>query len=158
MMIHDMRRIDREVSDTDARKIMARADHGFLATVSEDGSPYAVPMNHVLDGDRIYVHCALSGHKLDNIAHDNRVAYAAVASSQIVPEQVTTHYESAIAFGTASLVEDAAERRQALGLLGQRFCAEYPTQVEEEIRKDGPKTVVIRIQIERISGKVNRPS
>jgi nitroimidazol reductase NimA-like FMN-containing flavoprotein (pyridoxamine 5'-phosphate oxidase superfamily) len=157
-MIHDMRRIDREVSNTDAREIMARADHGFLATVSEDGSPYAVPMNHVLEGDRIYLHCALSGHKLDNLAHENRVAYAAVASSRIIPEQVTTHYESAIAFGHASIVEDPAEKRRALDLLGRRFCASFPAQVEEEIRKDGPKTVVIRIQLERITGKVNRPA
>ncbi len=157
-MIHDMRRIDREVGESEAKTIMARADHGFLATVSEDGWPYAVPVNHVLDGDRIYLHCALSGHKLDNIAHESRVAYSAVASSRIVPEQVTTYYESAIAFGRARLVDEPSEKLRALALLGQRFCAEFPAQVEEEIRKDGPKTVVVSIQIERITGKVNRPS
>lgn len=157
-MIHDMRRIDREVSDADARAILARADHGILATVGEDGWPYAVPVNHVLDGDRIYFHCALSGHKLENIGFDDRVAYSAVASSRIVSEQVTTYYESAIAFGRATLVQDALEKRRALELLGRRFCADHPAQVDEEIRKDGPKTVVVRIQIERITGKVNRPA
>jgi hypothetical protein len=154
-MIHDMRRIDRELGEAEARAILARADHGFLATIGEDGWPYAVPLNHVLDGDLLYLHCALSGHKLDNIAHEERVSYCAVASSTIIPEQVTTHYESAIAFGRASLVEDAAEKQMALELLGRRFCAAFPEQVAEEIRKDGPKTAVVRIRVERITGKVN---
>ena len=154
-MIHDMRRIDRELGETEARAIMARADHGFLATIGEDGWPYAVPLNHVLDSDLLYVHCALSGHKLDNIAHEERVSYCAVASATIIPEQVTTHYESAIAFGRASRVEDAAEKRHALELLGRRFCADFPEQVAEEIRKDGPKTTVVRIRVERITGKAN---
>jgi nitroimidazol reductase NimA-like FMN-containing flavoprotein (pyridoxamine 5'-phosphate oxidase superfamily) len=154
-MIHDMRRIDRALSESESREIMARADHGFLATVSEDGWPYAVAVNHVLAGNLLYLHCALSGHKLDNIAHDERVCFSAVASAEIIPEKVTTHYKSAILFGRASVVEDPAEKRRALELLGQRFCAGFMPQVEEEIRQDGPKTIVVRIQIERITGKAN---
>lgn len=155
-MIHDMRRINREVGEAEARAIMARADHGFLATVGEDGWPYAVPVNHVLDGDTLYFHCALSGHKLDNLGREPRVAYSAVASEQVVPESVTTHYESAIAFGRAEIVTDAAEKRRALELLGRRFCPGFEAEVEREIRHDGPKTHVVRIRIERLTGKVNR--
>lgn len=155
-MGHDMRRIDRALSEDEAREIMARADHGFLATVGEDGWPYAVPVNHVLAGDLIYFHCALSGHKLDNIAHEERVAYSAVASAEILPKEVTTHYESAIAFGRASIVEDPAEKRRALELLGRRFCPGFEPEVQEEIRKDGSKTVVVRIRIEHLTGKANR--
>ncbi len=157
-MAHDMRRIDRELNEMEARSIMAKADHGFLATIGADGWPYVVPLNHVLAGDRLYFHCALSGHKLENISFDDRVAYSAVAWNEILPKEVTTHYASAIVFGRASLVEDAREKQQALELLGQRFCADFPEAVMEEIRKDGAKTAVVRIQIERITGKANRPS
>jgi uncharacterized protein len=155
-MVHDMRRIDRSLSEAEAREIMARADHGFLATVGEDGWPYAVPVNHVLAGDLLYFHCALSGHKLENLAREERVAYSAIASSEILPKEVTTHFESAIVFGRANIVEDAAEKRRALDLLGSRFCAGFEAEVQEEIRKDGPKTLVVRIRIERITGKANR--
>lgn len=155
-MRHDMRRIDRALSEAEAREIMARADHGFLATVGEDGWPYAVPVNHVLAGDLLYFHCALSGHKLDNIAHEERVAYSAIASAEVLPQELTTHYESAIAFGRAGIVEDPAERRRALELLGRRFCLGFEPEVQEEIRKDGPKTAVVRIRIEHLTGKANR--
>ena len=155
-MIHDMRRIDRALSETEAREIMVRADHGFLATVGADGWPYAVPVNHVLAGDLLYFHCALSGHKLENLASEERVAYSAIASSEISAKEVTTRYESAIIFGRASVVADPVEKRQALELLGLRFCAGFEAEVQEEIRKDGPKTEVVRIRIERITGKANR--
>jgi nitroimidazol reductase NimA-like FMN-containing flavoprotein (pyridoxamine 5'-phosphate oxidase superfamily) len=155
-MIHDMRRIDRALSEAEAKEIMARADHGFLATVGVDGWPYAVPVNHVLSGDLIYLHCALSGHKLENLAHEERVTYSAIASAEISPREVTTRYESAIAFGRAKVVEEPSERRRALELIGLRFCSGFEAEVQEEIRKDGPKTVVVSIHIERITGKANR--
>ncbi len=155
-MIHDMRRIDRSLSETEAREIMARADHGFLATVGADGWPYAVPVNHVLAGDLLYFHCSLAGHKLENLAHEERVAFSAIASAEIAPKEVTTRYESAIIFGRASLVEDPIEKRKALELMGRRFCVGFEAEVQEEIRKDGPKTVVVRIRIEHITGKANR--
>ena len=50
---------------------------GVLATVGEDGWPYAVPLNHVLAGDVLYVHGATEGHKLDNIAHEARMSCTA---------------------------------------------------------------------------------
>lgn len=52
-------------------------------------------------------------------------------------------------------MEDPSEKRQALELLGLRFRAGFEAEVQEEIRKNGPKTVVVRIRIERITGKVN---
>lgn len=154
-MMHDMRRTDRSLSEAEARQIMAEAAYGFLATVGEDGWPYAVPVNHVLAGDILYFHSAQAGHKLENLAHEERVAFSAVTRAEIVPQEVTTHYRSAIAFGRASLVEDPAEKLRALELLGSRFCAGFETEIQEEIRKHGPRTAVVRILIERITGKAN---
>ena len=48
------------------------------------------------------------------------------------------------------------EKLKALELLGNRFCAGFEAEVQEEILKDGPKTLVVRIRIERITGKANR--
>ena len=154
-MIHDMRRIDRKVGEAEAREIMARAGHGFLATVGEDGWPYAVPVNHVLDGDTLYFHCALSGHKLDNLGHEPRVAYSAVASERIIPESVTTHYESAIAFGRAELILENGERRRALEALAHRFSAAHPEAIAREMTENFERTAVIRLRIEHLSGKVH---
>jgi hypothetical protein len=156
-----MRNKKRAVTETAAREILARAEHGVLATAGEDGWPYAVPLNHVLAGDALYVHCAQEGHKLANIAHEERVSYCAVASARVVPAILSTLYESAIVFGRAALVTDAQEKRRALRLLTERFCGqgeEQDKQFEEHMRKysDGRETAIVRIAIERITGKAHR--
>ena len=160
MAFREIRLRERAVSESEAREILARADHGVLATAGEDGWPYAVPVNHVLIGDALYVHCALEGHKLDNIAHEERICYCAVASACVLPEKLSTLYESAIVFGRASLVADEDERRRALKLLSERFFGQGKEQdehFEKSFAQHGRNTAVIRIAIERITGKACRP-
>ena len=155
-MFREIRRRDRVLSAEEARAILARAEHGVLATVGKDGWPYAVPLNHVLAGDVLYIHCASAGHKLDNLANEERVSYCAVASAQVVPSMLSTLYESAVAFGRATLVTNPQEKHKALMLLIARFRGDSGAQAEEDIRSCAPRTTVIRIQLERITGKAHR--
>ncbi len=124
-----MRRREREVSEAEARDILGRAEHGVLATVGEDGWPYAVPVNHVLRGNVLYIHCALEGHKLENLAHEGRVSYCAVASAG-----TTIHF-------LTSLID--------------RFSVDE-AKAAAALSNWSHKTAVIRIDIERITGKAHR--
>jgi len=151
-----IRRRDRERTAGDGLAMLARADHGVLATVGPDGWPYAVPLNHVLMDGMIYIHCAQQGHKLENIAHEERVSYCAIASATVAPAELTTRYESAIVFGRAALVTDAAEKERALVALAIRFCGELTPQAEKEIAQLGPHTAILRIRAEHITAKSNR--
>ena len=156
-MFREIQRRNRALTESEAREIMARAEHGVLATIGEDGWPYAVPLNHVLVDNVIYAHCARKGHKLDNIAHEARVSYCAVASVTVVPSEITTLYESAIVFGRAALVTDEAERLRTLKLLTERFSDFSDEQIEEHVRVKGHGAAMIRIEIEHITGKAHRP-
>ena len=152
----EIRRSDRALSENQAREILARAEHGVLATLGTDGWPYAVPVNHVLSGDTLYIHCAVEGHKLENIAHEERVSFCAVASASVLPAKLSTLYESAVAFGRAALVTDPAEKRRALELLAIRFCGALSPEAESAIATSASRTAVVRIRIERIAGKAHR--
>ena len=81
----DIRRGDRALSEDQARDILGRAEHGVLASLGADGWPYAVPLNHVLSGDVLYIHCAVEGHKLENVANEERVSFCAVADARVLP-------------------------------------------------------------------------
>ncbi len=155
-MFKTVRRRDRELAEGEARDILRRADHGVLATVGADGWPYAVPLNHVLSGNVIYVHCAAEGHKLENLAFEERVSYCAVASAKVMPSILSTLYESAVVFGRAALITDGEEKRKALTLLMARFSGEGPSKAEEALSRCGAEPRVIRIEIERITGKAHR--
>jgi nitroimidazol reductase NimA-like FMN-containing flavoprotein (pyridoxamine 5'-phosphate oxidase superfamily) len=151
--LRDIRRSDRALTEEQAREILARAEHGVLATVGAGGWPYAVPVNHVLAGDVLYIHCAQEGHKL---AHEERVSFCAVASARVLPEALSTLYESAVVFGRAAVVTDPEEKRRGLELLAVRFCGAVTPKVEEAIATSGSRTTVVRIRIERIAGKAHR--
>ena len=153
--MRDIRRSDRALTEEQAREILARAEHGVLATVGADGWPYAVPVNHVLAGDVLYIHCAVEGHKLDNIAHEERVSFCAVAGGRVLPASLSTLYESAIVFGRAAVVTDPTEKRRGLELLAVRFCGAVTPEAEEVIASLGSRTALVRIRIERISGKAH---
>lgn len=150
-----IRRRERALTESEAREILKRAEHGVLATVGADGWPYAVPVNHVLVDDVLYIHCALEGHKLENIAHDERVSYCAVASATVRPVKLTTSYESTIVFGCAAVIVDPAEKRRALEALAVRFCGGMTPEAVRAIDASGPKTAILRIRPEHMSGKSN---
>ena len=152
----NIRRAERALTLGQAREILARAEHGVLATLGPDGWPYAVPVNHVLSDDVLYIHCAVEGHKLDNISHEERVCFCAVASAKVLPAQLSTLYESAVAFGRAALVTDPAEKRLALEALALRFCGELSPEAESAIATTASRTAVVRIRLERIAGKAHR--
>lgn len=104
------------------------------------------------------MHGAAQGHKLDNIAHEPRVSFCAVAGAKVLPARLTTLYESAVVFGRAALVTDPAEKRRALELLAVRFCGELSPEAEKAIADSAARAAVVRIRIERITGKAHRPA
>jgi nitroimidazol reductase NimA-like FMN-containing flavoprotein (pyridoxamine 5'-phosphate oxidase superfamily) len=152
----EIRRTDRALTEEQAREILARAEHGVLATVGADGWPYAIPVNHVLAGDVLYIHCATEGHKLENIAHEERVSFCAVAGARVLPASLSTLYESAIVFGRAAVVTDPTEKRRGLELLAVRFCGALTAEAEKAIVTSASRAAVVRIRIERIAGKAHR--
>jgi len=148
----EIRRRDRALTEEQAREILAGAEHGVLATLGADGWP----VNHVLSGSVLYIHCAVEGHKLENIAHEERVSFCIVTGAKVLPATLSTLYESVVVFGRAALVTDPAEKRRALELLAVRFCGSLTPEAEQTIAASAAQAAVVRIHLERITGKAHR--
>jgi hypothetical protein len=155
-MTHDLRRKDRALDEQEAYAILREGSDGVLATLGEDGYPYAVPMNHVLVDGAIYLHSARSGHKLENLAFCDKVSYCVVAEREVVPAEVSTNYRSAVVFGRAVRLEDREERRMALMALLRKFCPDHMEAGLRELADAFERTAVLRIDIHRITGKARR--
>lgn len=155
-MSHPMRRKDRALDEQEAYAILREGGDGVLATWGEDGYPYAVPMNHAVVDGAIYLHSAISGHKLENLAFCDRVSYCVVAEREVVPAEVATNYSSAIAFGRAVVLEDREERRKGLMALLDRFCPDHMDAGMRELANEFEHTAVVRIDVHRITGKARR--
>jgi uncharacterized protein len=135
---------------------LKNAESGRIATVSENGMPHVVPVNHVYDDGHIYFHCALKGRKLDDIAGNPKVCFEADSLDGFTFDVKTsckcsTYYHSVIAYGTARIVTDPVEKVSILGLIMEKYThGEYKLGFPE---KEVEHTAVVAIEIEEISGK-----
>jgi uncharacterized protein len=154
-MTQPMRRADRAIPDNEARAILEQGEYGILSTASSDGQPYGVPVSYSYAGDVIYFHCALEGHKLENLSGNNRVSFCVVGKTQVLPDKFATNYESVIVFGKAFEVTDD-EKRAGLVELLKKYSPDFMEKGERYLNGDGHKAKVYKIVIESMTGKARK--
>ncbi len=154
--MREMRRKDKEIGTDEVINLLTKCEYGVLSTVGNDGQPYGVPLNYTYKDNCIYFHCALKGHKIDNIDDNPKVSFCTVGNTEVLPSEFSTNYVSAVAFGVASEVQ-GTERYNALVLLLEKFSPGYMEEGKKYIEKLDKVTKVIKIEIQHISGKKAPP-
>ena len=152
----------RELQITDPQQIKhildtAKVLHLGLAV---DNEPYVVPMNYgyvMEDGQPVlYLHSAVRGKKLDMIRSNPKVFFSIDCDRMPfegrVPCQYGLVYSSIMGRGTARIVEDVEEKKQAMSIL-------MKTQTDKDFTfEDRLVTIVavIRIDVAEYTAK-HRP-
>ena len=147
-----IRRTDRALPESEARGLLEKGEFGVLSTTSSDGQSYGVPISYSYAGNAIYFHCAREGHKLDNLAANNRVSFCVVGRTEVLPEKFATNYESAIVFGKAF---ELADDEKHIGLLEivKKYSSGFLAEGQKYIENAAHKTRVYKIEIESVTGK-----
>jgi nitroimidazol reductase NimA-like FMN-containing flavoprotein (pyridoxamine 5'-phosphate oxidase superfamily) len=156
-MKYQMRRKDREESRETALQVIDKAPFAVMATTDSDGCPYCTQLSFVRDGEILYFHCALSGHKIDNLKRDPRVCVSFTGEISFPENDFTVVYESAIVTGTAVEVTVDEEKIRGLRLLCERFTPKNMPAFDNAIAKSLAVTGVWKIRIEEVSAKRRKP-
>ena len=151
-----MRRNEREITDRkDIDDIIRRCRVCHLA-MCDDGQPYIIPLNFGYDGNFLYFHCAPEGRKIDIIKRNNRVGFEFDILNDIVTAERAcdwgAKYESVIGSGTVEILADLEAKKEALEWIMRQY-GNGTWDFKEEILK---KTLVLRVRILEISGKVRK--
>lgn len=157
-MFRDMRRRNCALSTETAEKILRDGDFGVLALSGDDGYPYAVPINYAFADGKIYFHSAKTGHKLDAMRNNDKVSFCVVARHDVIAEEFTTYFVSAIAFGRIKIIEDndVTEKRRALELLADKYSASASAELrDKEIARVNAVSIPV-MTIEHLTGKAAR--
>ena len=153
-MFRDMRRKKQELPKEDCAAILKRGMSGVLALAGDDDYPYAVPISYVYDGERLYFHCAKSGHKLDAIFRNPKASFCVIDKDEIVPEEYTTYFRSVIVFGKIRILEDDGEKRSAIEKLALKYAPDDTMENRQEaIDKEWKPLCTLEMVPEHISGK-----
>ena len=126
----------------------------YCLEMGEDGYPYGVPMNYYYDKDdeKIYMHCAKAGHKVDALSANEKVCFTVFNKGEKPDDDWAYFVTSVIAFGKAAFLTDMDVIRTKAKAFGMKY---YPTEeeVDEEIRKDLSRANIIAITIDHMTGK-----
>ncbi|TIH16464.1 pyridoxamine 5'-phosphate oxidase family protein [Marinifilum sp. JC120] len=151
-MFREIQNTKKILPEGSVEDILQAGEEGVLATIGEDGYPYATPLSYVYHNGAIYFHCALTGHKLDNIAFNPKVSFCVYVETELLPSKFSIKFKSVIAFGKAEKVS-GDEKKEALLALIHRLSPDYIPAGEKYIKNDMDKAAVIKINIEHATAK-----
>ncbi|MDP3286393.1 MAG: pyridoxamine 5'-phosphate oxidase family protein [Desulfobacterales bacterium] len=148
-----MRRKDREIkSKEEIEDIIRKALVCRLGMADENG-PYIVPLSFGYIDGFLFFHSAKEGKKLDILKKNNRVCFEMDTFDVIVESEKACDwgmkYKSVIGFGNAFIVKDIESIKAALDVI----MAHYSTGSFEYDQKKLERTVVIKVEIEHMTGK-----
>lgn len=155
-MFRNLRRTKQQLAGQETRALLERGSFGVLALLGDGGYPYALPLNYVLAGNRIYFHSAPAGHKIDAVGAGAKASLCVVEESRIIPEELTTSFSSVIVFGRIFVVGNEAEQHKALSLICEKYAPGLEELKQEAIGASLHRTAIIGLEIEHISGKVSK--
>jgi nitroimidazol reductase NimA-like FMN-containing flavoprotein (pyridoxamine 5'-phosphate oxidase superfamily) len=155
-----VREADRAVYDREA--VYKILDEGFICHVgfNVDGQPFVIPTSYGRSGDNLYIHGSAASRMLRNL--DNGIPVCVTVTlldGLVLARSIFNHsmnYRSVVIVGTATAVQDPAEKLEALRLLSEHILpgrwaeSRYPN--ERELKA----TLALRLPITEFSAKVRQ--
>ncbi|TGE34372.1 pyridoxamine 5'-phosphate oxidase family protein [Desulfosporosinus sp. Sb-LF] len=153
-MFKEIRRKERKLDTAEAFEILEKGEYGILSTIGENGYPYGVPLNYVLNDNALYFHCAREGNKLENIQFNDLVSFCVVTYAKVQPEKFVSLYESAIVFGkTVEVIDEEKER--AMVEFTRKFCKDNFREAIDQIHQFLQSVKVVKLTIDHVTAKTN---
>ena len=154
-MMRAMRKVDCQTTQEEAIRILQNLKYLSVALLNADGSPYNVVVDCVYDDGKIYFHSANEGQKLDCIRHDPRVCAVGYSGATSDAANSTTRYASVVIHGKAHILED---KERKLDIIRKEAAARgvTPEKIDATIAAYFDVMAMVEIEIEAITGKVNR--
>lgn len=154
-MFREMRRWKQQISREECIRVLREQPRGVLSMLGDDGYPYGIPLDHWYseEENKLYFHCAKSGHKLDAIAACDKVSYCVMDEGYRKEGEWALNINSVVAFGRIRVVDDEEKKRVICANLVRKF-----TDDEEYLRKElanaFPRVNCLELAIEHMTGKL----
>jgi nitroimidazol reductase NimA-like FMN-containing flavoprotein (pyridoxamine 5'-phosphate oxidase superfamily) len=148
-----MRRQEKLIEEiSQINDILSKGEVIRIAMV-DNGEPYIVPMSYGFKDGMIYLHCAHEGRKVSAMKANPNVCFEVSVDTKLVTKEQacgwTYQFRSVIGKGKAVMVEDISEKLVGLSAVMEQYGStdhSFPDAAVE-------KTLVIRIDIEELTGK-----
>jgi nitroimidazol reductase NimA-like FMN-containing flavoprotein (pyridoxamine 5'-phosphate oxidase superfamily) len=152
------RRHDRGFYDHDT--VHGLLDASMLCHVSYviNGQPYCTPTFFWREGTTLYWHGSSASRMLRNQSGDQKVCLTVAHLDSLVLARCgfnhSADYRAVMAFGTAYLVTEPAEKERALVAMVDRFFPDRTASLRQSTKQEIKASAVIAMEIEQASAKI----
>ncbi len=154
-MFPEMRRFKQEISQEEAIEVLKSCSAGVLAVNGINGFPYTIPLNYTYSDNRVFIHCATEGYKLDCLRADDRVSFCVIDRNEIVPEKFGTIFRSVVVFGRARFITEDAEKQVALEAINAKYSPGLEEEGLKEIKRGWNRAILFTVEVEHMTGKID---
>ena len=127
---------------------------GFVA----DAQPFVIPMSYGRDGDTLYIHGSPASRMLRHLEQGVPVCITVtLVDGLVLARAISNHsmnYRSVVILGTATLVDDPAEKLAALRAISEHIIPHRWDDSRQPNEKELKATSVLRLPINEFSAKV----
>lgn len=144
----------------DAETVHKILDEAFVCHVGfvVDGQPYVIPTNFGRVGDTVYLHGSAASRMLRTLSGGIPVCVTVTLVDGLVLARSAFHhsvnYRSVVILGTAKLVEDPAEKMEALRLFTEHIMKGRWDEIRWPNEQELKGTTVLALPLEEVSAKV----
>lgn len=156
-MFREMRRAGRALAREECIRLLEEEPRGVLSLLGDEGYPYGVPLNHYYSPEdgALYFHGGFSGHRADAFRRCDKASFCVCAPEDLPEGEWARTVKSVIVFGRLEEVEDRAEVLRLCRLLSLKFTRDEE-YIRREIEQAGPRTMLLRLKPEHMTGKTVR--
>jgi hypothetical protein len=146
----------------DRAEVHSILDEGLICHVgfAVDGQPFVIPTSYARIGDRLYVHGSAASRMLRSLAKGAEVCVTVTLLDGLVLARSAFHhsmnYRSVVVLGRATLVEDAAEKGEALEAIVEHIVPGRGAVVRGPSKLELQATSVLRLDLVEVSAKVRK--
>lgn len=135
-------------------------DSAFVCHVgfSVDGQPFVIPTNFGRSGDTLYLHGSAASRMLKTLSGGVPVCVTVTHVDGLVLARSAFHhsvnYRSVVILGKAQLVEDPAEKMEALRIFTEHVIKGRWSDVRIPTEQELKATIVLSLPLQEVSAKV----
>ena len=137
-------------------------DEAFICHVGfvVDGQPFVIPTSYGRKGDDLYIHGSAASRMLRGIDAGIPVCVTVtLLDGLVLARSIFNHsmnYRSVVVLGTATAVQDPAEKLEALRALSEHILPGRWNDVRQPNPQELKATMIVRLPIEEFSAKVRQ--
>ena len=154
-MWREIQRKKQILSEAECHEILKKELRGVLSLNGDDGYPYGLPINHYYNEDEncLYFHSGKTGYKVGCLKRNDKASFCLMDKGQLKDNDWALNIRSVIAFGKIEIVEDEDVIIDICRKLSHKFTDDE-RYIDDEINRSLKGTLMFRLRIEHMSGKI----